>query len=108
LSIQLSALSWSHSQEVDSNKLEKGLLRDYEIAMCLHLALTVLEKIFKDLAFFTSSIENNQYSVTLEQNLADNPKHIATKKNCKTISLLGVIVYEKIFKENWCQIIWSF
>jgi hypothetical protein len=36
------------SQEVASNKLEKGLLRDYETAFCSVLALKVLEKIFKD------------------------------------------------------------
>jgi DNA-binding MltR family transcriptional regulator len=37
------------SQEVASNKLEKGPLRDNETAFCLLLALTVLEKkIFKD------------------------------------------------------------
>jgi hypothetical protein len=35
------------SQEVASNKLEKGLLRDYDTAFCPVLALTVLEKIFK-------------------------------------------------------------
>jgi hypothetical protein len=34
------------SQEVASNKLEKGPLRDYETALCLFLALMVLEKIF--------------------------------------------------------------
>jgi hypothetical protein len=32
------------SQEVASNKLEKGPLRDYETAFCSLLALTVLEK----------------------------------------------------------------
>jgi hypothetical protein len=32
------------SQEVASNKLEKGPLRDYETAFCLLLALMVLEK----------------------------------------------------------------
>jgi hypothetical protein len=31
------------SQEVASNKLEKGLIRDYEKAFCLLLALMVLE-----------------------------------------------------------------
>jgi hypothetical protein len=37
------------SQEVASNKLEKGLLRDYETAFCSVLALMVLQKkIFKD------------------------------------------------------------
>jgi hypothetical protein len=37
------------SQEVASNKLEKGPLRDYETAFCLLLALMVLgKKIFKD------------------------------------------------------------
>jgi hypothetical protein len=41
------------SQEVASNKLEKGPLRDYETAFCLPLTLTVLEKIFKEFAVFT-------------------------------------------------------
>jgi hypothetical protein len=37
------------SQEVASNKLEKGPPRDYETAFCSVLALMVLEKkIFKD------------------------------------------------------------
>jgi hypothetical protein len=37
------------SQEVALNKLEKGLLRDYETAFCSVLALMVLEKkIFKN------------------------------------------------------------
>jgi hypothetical protein len=37
------------SQEVASNKLEKGPLRDYETAFCSVLALMVLEKkIFED------------------------------------------------------------
>jgi hypothetical protein len=41
------------SEEVASNKLEKGLLRDYETGFCAPLALKVLEKkIFKDLAMF--------------------------------------------------------
>jgi hypothetical protein len=35
------------SQEVALNKLEKGLLTDYETAFCSVLALTVLGKIFK-------------------------------------------------------------
>jgi hypothetical protein len=43
------------SQEVASNKLEKGPLRDYETAFCSVLALMVLEKkIFKDKAIFCS------------------------------------------------------
>jgi hypothetical protein len=41
------------SQEVASNKLEKGPLMDYETGFCSPLALMVLEKqIFKDLAMF--------------------------------------------------------
>jgi hypothetical protein len=32
------------SQEVASNKLKKGLLRDYETAFCSVVALMVLEK----------------------------------------------------------------
>jgi hypothetical protein len=41
------------SQEVASNKLEKGPLRDYETGFCSPLALMVLvKKIFKDLAMF--------------------------------------------------------
>jgi hypothetical protein len=37
------------SQEVATNKLEKGLLRDYETAFHAFLALMVLgKKIFKD------------------------------------------------------------
>jgi DNA-binding MltR family transcriptional regulator len=41
------------SQEVASNKLEKGPLRDYETGLCSPLALTVLEKkIFKDFTMF--------------------------------------------------------
>jgi hypothetical protein len=48
-------------QEVASNKLEKGPLRDYEIGFCSPVALTVVE-IFKDFAFFpkffTSCSEN--------------------------------------------------
>jgi hypothetical protein len=42
-----------HSQEVASNKIEKGPLRDYETGFCSPIALRVLEKkIFKDLAIF--------------------------------------------------------
>jgi hypothetical protein len=45
--------SWENgSQESASNKLEKGPLRDYETGFCSPVALTVLEKIFKDIAFF--------------------------------------------------------
>jgi hypothetical protein len=41
------------SQELASNKLEKGPLRDYETGFCSPLALTVLDKkIFNDLAMF--------------------------------------------------------
>jgi hypothetical protein len=40
------------SQEVASNKLEKGPLRDYETGFCSPLALTVLEKIFKNVSMF--------------------------------------------------------
>jgi hypothetical protein len=36
-----------------SIKLEKGPLRDYETTFCSLLALTVLEKIFKDFVIFT-------------------------------------------------------
>jgi hypothetical protein len=40
------------SQEVASNKLEKGPLRDNKTVICSPVALAVLEKIFKDLASF--------------------------------------------------------
>jgi hypothetical protein len=41
------------SQEVASNKLEKGPLRDNKTVFCSPVALAVLEKkIFKDLACF--------------------------------------------------------
>jgi hypothetical protein len=41
------------SQEVASNKLEKGPLRDYKTGFCSPIALTVMEnKILKDLAMF--------------------------------------------------------
>jgi hypothetical protein len=43
------------SQEVASNKLEKGPFRDYETAFCSLLALTVLErKISKKIKLFLS------------------------------------------------------
>jgi hypothetical protein len=42
------------SQEVASNKLEKGPHRDYETAFCSPVAFTVLKKIFKEFAVFTS------------------------------------------------------
>jgi hypothetical protein len=48
--VALSEKYWS--QEVASNKLEKGLLRDYESAFCSILALMVLGKIFKDKPIF--------------------------------------------------------
>jgi hypothetical protein len=40
------------TQEVASNKLEKGPLRDYKTVFCSPVALVGLEKIFKDLARF--------------------------------------------------------
>jgi hypothetical protein len=40
------------SQEVASNKLEKGPLADYETGFFSPVALTVLEKILKDFVFF--------------------------------------------------------
>jgi hypothetical protein len=43
------------SQEVASNKLDKGPLRDSKKGFCSPVALTVLEKkIVKDFAFFPS------------------------------------------------------
>jgi hypothetical protein len=42
------------SQEVASNKLEKGSLMDYKTSFFSLVALIVLEKIFKDFAFFQS------------------------------------------------------
>jgi hypothetical protein len=51
----LEALSKKYrSQEVASNKLEKRPLRDYKTGFCSPVALMVLEKIFKDFAFFPS------------------------------------------------------
>jgi hypothetical protein len=42
------------SREVALNKLEKGLLGDYETAFCSVLVLTVLgKKVFKDKLFFS-------------------------------------------------------
>jgi hypothetical protein len=48
----LEALSEKHrSQDVASNKLEKGPLRDYDTAFCLPLALIVWnKKVFKEFA----------------------------------------------------------
>jgi hypothetical protein len=43
---------YSRSQEVALNKLEKGSLRYNETAFCSPVALMVLEKNFKVLAFF--------------------------------------------------------
>jgi hypothetical protein len=49
LSIEIVIFHKYQSQEVASNKFEKGPLRDYETAFCSLLALMVLEKkIFKD------------------------------------------------------------
>jgi hypothetical protein len=36
------------SQEVALNRLEKGLFKDYETALCSLLVFTFLGKIFKD------------------------------------------------------------
>jgi hypothetical protein len=41
------------SQEFASNKLNEGPLRDHETDFCSPVALTVLEKIFKEFAVFT-------------------------------------------------------
>jgi hypothetical protein len=40
------------SQEVVSNKLEKGAHRDYETAFCSPVAFMVLKRIFKEFAVF--------------------------------------------------------
>jgi hypothetical protein len=39
-------------RKLPRRNLRKGILRDYETGFCSPLALTVLEKIFEDLAMF--------------------------------------------------------
>jgi hypothetical protein len=75
------------------NKLEKGPIRDYETVFCSLLAIMVLEKILKNLAFFqfsTSCMENIQNSgIQGTKFRKANPRHIPAKN-----LHLGVIVSE--------------
>jgi hypothetical protein len=73
------------SQEIASNKLEKGPLRDYETGFCSSVAIMVLEKIFRDLAYFHFLF--GKYSEPREQILKRTPQGTFLAK----ISFLGVI-----------------
>jgi hypothetical protein len=83
------------------NKLEKGPLKDFKTGFCSPVALTVLEKIFKDFAFFPSfSLPVRKIfgiSEPREQILERTPQGTFLQK----ISFLGVIDSEKkMFKEK--------
>jgi hypothetical protein len=79
------------SQKVASNKLEKGPIIDFKtVFLCLSLALVLLEKIFKDLAFYiVLHLLFRKYSEFL--NHVNKPRYIPAK----TINPLGVIFSDK-------------
>jgi hypothetical protein len=89
------------------NKLQKGLLRDYEIVFCSVLALMVLEKkIFKDLARFHGFSLPVQKIFGISEPFEQILKRPTQGTVLPNISFLGIIASEKkIFKEmltrNW-------
>jgi hypothetical protein len=78
------------------NKLENGLLRDYETVFCSPVALTVLEKILACFCGFSLFVRKIfRISEPCEQIL----KRPNKGKFLQKISFLGIIVSEKILKE---------
>jgi hypothetical protein len=88
------------SQEVALNQLEKGPLIDFKTVFCSPVAIMVLEKIFKDLAFFRGFSLPVRKIFRISEACQQILKRPTQGTFLQKISFLGIIVSEKkIFKE---------